>query len=49
MNAFSKIAAFFRTLFNRKKREEEWASRFTNPPAKRDDKLPLDPGGSHLT
>lgn len=43
MKFFNKIADLFRKAFKRKKREEEWASRFTNPPASRDGKLPLDP------
>ncbi len=49
MSFFEKIAEFFRKAFTRKKREEEWAARFTNPPADNKNKLPLDPGNSNLT
>ena len=38
-----------KSLFSRRKREEEWAARFTNTPARRDNKLPLDPGKSELS
>ena len=38
----------WRTL-SRKKRDEEWASRFTNPPAGSNKPLPLDPGKSELS
>lgn len=43
------ISDFFRTAFGRKKRDDEWAARFTNQPANRDGKLPLDPGKSELS
>jgi|GEM_PF-5422952 len=38
-----------KSLFSRKKKEQEWAARFTNPPPKRDPRLPLMPGESELS
>lgn len=49
MSLFSKIAAFFSKGLNRKKRDDEWAARFTNDPANPSGKLPLDPGKSELS
>lgn len=46
LDAFKDI---FANLFRRKKRDDEWAARFNNPPASRDGKLPLDPGKSQLS
>jgi hypothetical protein len=43
MSLFSALLDVLKNAFRRKRKEEEWASRFTNPPAKRDNKLPLDP------
>ncbi|MFZ4124509.1 MAG: hypothetical protein ACOYJ2_00365 [Rickettsiales bacterium] len=48
MNLFSEIAAIFKSIFT-KKRDDEWAARFTNPPTRRDGKLPLMPGESELS
>ena len=42
MSFFSKISAALANVFSRKRREREWADRFTNPPASLDGKLPLD-------
>ncbi len=33
----------FLAAADRKKQDEEWAARFTNPPADNSNKLPLDP------
>lgn len=38
-----------KSLFSRRKRQEEWDARFTNPPPKRDPRLPLMPGESELS
>ena len=43
------LRAALLAIFSRKKKDEQWAARFTNPPAKRDGKLPLDPGKSELS
>jgi hypothetical protein len=47
MSFFQKIAELFRAAFTRKKREEEWASRFTNPPARTE--TPMDPKDPRIT
>lgn len=50
MSIFSKLAEFFSKGLSRKKRDEEWAARFTNPPADPNrGRLPLDPGKSDLS
>lgn len=49
MSLTSAIKDIFANLFRRKKRDEQWAARFDNPPASRDGKLPLDPGKSELS
>ena len=49
MSLFDAFKDIFVNLFRRKKRDEEWAARFTNPPASLDGKLPLDPGKSSLS
>ena len=49
MSLFSALLDVLKNLFSRKKKEQEWASRFTNPPAPRDRTLPLDPGNSALS
>lgn len=46
MNFWQKLLSLFT---GRKRRDEEWAARFTNPPASRNGKLPLDPGKSELS
>jgi hypothetical protein len=43
MTFFEKLAAFFSTALNRKKKNDEWAKRFDGKPAKPDNLLPLDP------
>ncbi len=49
MSLFATIIDMFRSAFARKKRDDQWAARFDNPPAKRTGKLPLDPGKSELS
>lgn len=49
MSLFATIADMLRSAFARKKRDEEWAVRFTNQPTDRKGKLPLDPGNSELS
>ena len=45
MSFFSKLIA---ALSRKKRKDDEWGERFTNPPANRDTTLPLDPGRSDL-
>ena len=49
MSLFAALIDLFKNAFRRKQKEEQWAARFTNPPARRDNKLPLDPGNSSLS
>lgn len=49
MSLTSAFKEIFARLFSRNQREEEWAARYTNDPASRDGKLPLDPGRSELS
>jgi len=46
---FAKLAAWLKSAFTSKQRDDQWAARFDNPPAPRDGKLPLDPGKSELS
>ena len=43
MGLFDGLFSWLPNPLARKKEQEEWDARFTNPPAKRDDKLPIDP------
>lgn len=43
MNLFQKLAEYFYSLFNRRKKQEEWSQRFGGNPAKPDNLIPLDP------
>ncbi len=45
---FHWLKNLFASAVARKKQDEEWAARFTNPPADNKNKLPLDPGRSDL-
>lgn len=43
MSFFEKLSAALSNIFNRKKKNDEWAKRFDGKPAKPDNLLPLDP------
>ena len=49
MSLFGAFKEIFSGIFSRKKRDDQWAARFDNPPASRDGKLPLDPGRSDFS
>jgi len=49
MSLWQALLDIFARPFRRKQRDETWNARFTNPPAPRDGKLPLDPGKSELS
>lgn len=44
MSFFEKIVAFFTDPFGKRKKQDEWASRFRTPPAQPKNPLPLEPG-----
>lgn len=46
---FSWFKNLFSAAITRKKQDEAWAARFTNPPAGSNKPLPLDPGKSELS
>lgn len=46
---FGWLKDLFAAALNRKKKDEEWAKRFNQPPADRKDKLPLDPNSDPWT
>lgn len=42
MTFWQKLASWFQNPFTYKKRQQEWAARFNQPPAKPQNPLPLD-------